>query len=357
MIIFKTIEINGFRNIKHCKFEDLRDLNILIGPNNCGKTNFLEFISSLSTNLNYGKPSRYLCPECEKFSKDHADIDGVSFILSTNNSTEDFYLKNPDQDIEIKFLLNKDYINQFASFILLEQQKKLKSNPCNSMEDEIIMKQPRLGNRWLLFPVHCSPFIYGSIIEKIKGSILYCPEKRLETYKQKKFVDYIREKRLTTTQRREWIDFLQKIIDPRINDERAENLIIKVNGINFEDEISKQGSGVRSLVCLAIDILSSPEKEIILIDEPELGLSPLVKQEFLKFLLKQSETKQIFIATQDPTFVNPVLWDSNRVGVYFYSIIKEAFVKIDLKQNQEDPSTFAGYLPHTVSLKKNSHLC
>jgi len=38
MIIFETIEIWNFRNIKHVKLEGLKDLNIFIGPNNCGKT-------------------------------------------------------------------------------------------------------------------------------------------------------------------------------------------------------------------------------------------------------------------------------------------------------------------------------
>ena len=82
-------------------------------------------------------------------------------------------------------------------------------------------------------------------------------------------------------------------------------MIRKVDGEDFETPISEQGSGVRSLACLVVDILFSDD-EIVLIDEPELGLNPLVKQESLKFLLTESKERQIFIATQDPTFVN--LW-------------------------------------------------
>ena len=157
--------------------------------------------------------------------------------------------------------------------------------------------------------------------------------------------------KLRGSQKRRWIDFLSKIVDAKIDDERYENLIRKIDGKDFETKISEQGSGVRSLVCLAVDILFSRDKKIVLIDEPELGLNPFVKQEFLNFLLNESKERQIFIATQDPTFVNPVLWRNKNVSVYFYSVIDEKFYKIDLKQNQEDPNTFAGYLPHTVSLK------
>lgn len=145
------------------------------------------------------------------------------------------------------------------------------------------------------------------------------------------------------------VDFL-KIVDPRIDDERYENLIMKIDNEDFETSIIEQGSGVRSLICLASDILFSDAK-IVLIDEPELGLNPFVKQEFLKFLLDESKNKQIFVATQDSTFVNPVLWKNGEVSVYFYSSIDVDFKRIDLKQNQEDPEVFAGYLPHTTTLK------
>ncbi len=92
-------------------------------------------------------------------------------------------------------------------------------------------------------------------------------------------------------------------------------------------------------------------KPIVIIDDPELGLNPLAKQEFLKFLIGESQNKQIFIATQDPTFVNPVLLGKGKVSIYLYSVYDDAFRKINMTQNEEDPNSFAGYLPHTVSLK------
>uniref|UniRef100_A0A7V3KPS3 ATPase AAA-type core domain-containing protein n=1 Tax=candidate division WOR-3 bacterium TaxID=2052148 RepID=A0A7V3KPS3_UNCW3 len=346
MIVFKSIELKGFRNINHIRIKDLRDLNIFIGPNNCGKTNFLEFISNLSSRLNLG--GRYLCNECENFRKSKG-IESVYLSLST----EDFYLKDPSQRMEATLLLNDESVNELVPNVLAKQREKLKfnqSSPCKSYKDEIVMEQMDTDTP-LLYAEHYSPFIHEEIIKKVKESILYCQEKRLQSYKDKDFTQYIRERRLTAAQKQRWINFLQKIVDPRINDERYENLIMKIDGKDFETEISKQGSGVRSLVCLAVDILFNPDKRVVLIDEPELGLNPFVKQEFLKFLLNESKEKQIFIATQDPTFVNPVLWKNNNVAVYFYSVISGEFMKIDLNQNQEDPNTFAGYLPHTVSLK------
>jgi ABC-type uncharacterized transport system ATPase subunit len=343
MILFRSVELNGFRNIKHAKLEDLRNLNILIGPNNCGKTNFLEFIAGLSNKLIWGVSC--LCGQCNSFIQTT-----THGCLGLSLSPDDFYMRDPNKKMEVKLLLNEEHVDRLVPNVMAGQRKLLPEIGCNFVKEEIVMKQTSEGSTYLN-PEHWSPFIQKDIVTKVVGSVLYCPSLRLQSYRNKELADYVRERRLTLKQKRNWIDFLQKIVDPRINDERNENLIIKDHGEYFEAEISKQGSGVKSLACLAADILSSPDKKVILIDEPELGLNPFVKQEFLKFLLDESKEKQIFIATQDPTFVNPTLWKNDEVAVYFYSVIDEKFVRIDLGQNQEDPNTFAGYLPHTVSLR------
>ena len=83
-----------------------------------------------------------------------------------------------------------------------------------------------------------------------------------------------------------------------------------------------------------------------------MGLNPSGKQAFLKFLLDKSKEKQIFISTHDSTFVNPLLWDNQGVAVYLHSVAEKKFVRVNLKESENDPNTFAGYLPHTTSLKQ-----
>lgn len=344
MMIFRDIEIKNYRNIKHAELKDLKDLNIVIGPNNCGKTNLLEFIQSLGK-LELGG-CEYLCPECEDFRKSDSDV----MCLSLTPGYNDFYLKDRGTQMMVELSLDEEQINQLVPRVLKKQKEKLKNASCGQSSNHIVMEKPH--DAYGLNAEHFSIFIHRDIIDEIKRNILYCPERRLQNYKEKDFVEYVRERKLRSSQKRKWIDFLNKIVDAKIDDEKYENLIRKVDGVDFETPLSEQGSGVRSLACLAVDILFSDAK-IVLIDEPELGLNPLVKQEFLNFLLDESKERQIFIATQDPTFVNPILWKDkkDRVSVYFYTPIEEKFIKIDLKQNQGDPNTFAGYLPHTTSLK------
>jgi predicted ATP-dependent endonuclease of OLD family len=345
MKIFSGISVNYYKNIKHADLNGLGDLNIVIGPNNCGKTNLLAFIQSLGT-LQPGSGVDYLCPECKETGKRDSEI----CSLSLNLGLDDYYRKEREQtETKVSFLLEEEQINILVPRILEKQKKKLETNSCRQIDNSIIMERPH--NAWSCIAKHFSIFIHRDIIEEIKRNILYCPEQRLQSYKEKDFRDYIQEKKLRSSQKKKWIDFLNKIVDAKIDDEKYERLIRKLNGIDFETSLSEQGSGVRSLACLAVDILFSDAK-IVLIDEPELGLNPFVKQEFLNFLLEESRDRQIFIATQDPTFVNPILWrdKDRRVSVYIFSPTEEKFVKIDLNQNQEDPNTFAGYLPHTTSL-------
>ncbi|MCK4734195.1 MAG: AAA family ATPase, partial [Methanophagales archaeon] len=289
MMIFRDIEIKNYRNIKHAELKDLKDLNIVIGPNNCGKTNLLEFIQSLGK-LELGG-CEYLCPECEDFRKSDSDVMCLSLTLGYN----DFYLKDRGTQMMVELSLDEEQINQLVPRVLKKQKEKLKNASCGQSSNHIIMEKPH--DAYGLNAEHFSIFIHRDIIDEIKRNILYCPERRLQNYKEKDFVEYVRERKLRSSQKRKWIDFLNKIVDAKIDDEKYENLIRKVDGVDFETPLSEQGSGVRSLACLAVDILFSDAK-IVLIDEPELGLNPLVKQEFLNFLLDESKERQIFIATQ-----------------------------------------------------------
>ena len=45
--MIKSIEIEGFRSLRHVRL-DLRPLNVLIGPNQSGKTNILDALDFLA---------------------------------------------------------------------------------------------------------------------------------------------------------------------------------------------------------------------------------------------------------------------------------------------------------------------
>jgi len=345
MIIFQELYVSGFRNIKEVKLENLKDLNIFIGPNNCGKTNLLELLNYFSK-LSCGKALKPLCGECAKFYEN-----SKTECFNVSISYDDFYLKDIKRKVVIKFSFKEETINQLVPGILEKLKKELENAQCpEAGKPEIYLESSNLG----LYCKHLSYFLHSDLMEEFRNWILYCPGGRLQAYKGKDFAKYIREKRLSGAEMRKLIDFIARFVDPKICDYRYEDLIRVIDDVELTVKITEQGSGVRSLICLVADILSARDFRILLIDEPELGLNPHAKHEFLKFLLELADEKQVFMVTQDPTYVNPVLWRDyeSKVSVYLFSLIDEKFVKIDLQQNKEDPETFAGYLPHTASLKK-----
>lgn len=347
MIIIKKLEIEKFKGIKHSKLDKLGDLNILIGPNNCGKTNVLRAINKLSE-LEYGGAYGY--PLCEICNKGLPQIDGNIIGYRFPYSRVESYLEKGKT--KISFLLNKEWFNRFVPGAM-QGQKKLLSSFIN---DETIFKDHVKEDLTFgssdsgLYGEHFSVFASSDILEELKRSILFCPEARLEGYKDKNFGEFVKEKITRGAQYRRWIKFLRDIVDLKIIDYKNTEIVREVEGEEIVKSYKEQGSGVRSLVCLSADILFTDAK-IVLIDEPELGLNPWPKQELLKFILGESRSKQIFMATHDPTFVNPTLLKNSNVAVFFYSAIGEEFVKIDLNESKEDPDTFAGYLPHTTALR------
>lgn len=191
-----------------------------------------------------------------------------------------------------------------------------------------------------------------------KFEVLNVEDLRLSTYKGKSISEYLlTSRRFAITDQQKLIKFLQSTADPNISNleqipisetKQALNLITR--GISAS--MNEQGSGVRSAICLAWDIIATKDGSILLIDEPEMGLHPSAELELLKLLIEESKGKQIFLATHDPTFVNPVIWDENkeRISVFLYSPPKEEFMNVDLGHDA-NPVLFAGFLPHTESLK------
>jgi AAA15 family ATPase/GTPase len=181
MKIIEDLDVENFRNIKHARLENMKDLNILIGPNNCGKTSILELISSFSR-LIQGRSYFYLCQECNRLRD---KIGGITLPLKP----EDFYLKKDPREIKVKlkFSLNPDSINKLVSGRVLEKQReKQKEIVCKNTKNQIEMENPG-DYSYNLYGKHFSPFIHNDIIEEVKRSILYCPEGRLQSYQGKGF--------------------------------------------------------------------------------------------------------------------------------------------------------------------------
>ena len=271
---------------------------------------------------------------------------------------------------DAKKILRDNFAEYYINFLSSLLNKGNEEELLNHLKEDV---KNSLFTVKLVFNINAIPAEHISVLHEVqnKKTIFYeitdnvvdCPDSRLRGYKDKSYSDYISGARSFTGKDLEKLEeFICKVVGPPINVmfNNAQNAVSLVFD-GFEIPIDEQGSGLRSVIGPAWDILAAKEGSIVIIDEPELGLHPSAKQEFLKKLLEEAENKQIFIATHDPTFVNPEIWqefiremnlEKFSVKVLLYSFYTQSFKNVDLYQSKEDPETFAGYLPHTTSLKK-----
>lgn len=368
MKFLTDVEIKHFKNIEHAHLKGLSHVNICIGPNNCGKSNLLRAINKLAF-IERGADIRPFCKTCNHIVNES----NWFFSWVCAKDSRDAYENKLEP--EIIFSFNEIYLKSFEQYQnsvdkLLQRSKQLYDKLTHikgiSIEKKDIASIANFvqhvgedwGNKISLQGYKGSAgfrSLHGSLmnqttVNEIKTGILECPELRLEGYKGQKIVEYIKNKDLIDTDLRSVQEGVRNIVDSNLTDYKATSLSYIRGPNGFLTPISEQGSGVRSVVCLMSDAISEKDKKIILIDEPELGLNPAAKRELMDFLKEETKEKQIFIATHDPQFANPKLWSDREPSVYLFSIFKNEFVKIDLNMNAEDPNTFAGYLPHTMSL-------
>ena len=382
MILLESLYVQNYKKIREYSLKSFKDLNIFIGPNNCGKTSILESINCLNKIDGSDSVSVY-CEDdfCSKiqtaynnsnYSKKGLKINGVTCKMQENdqylrkklitikylfssavicNEFFEAYNINDDQFFSnIKNVINNDNSNKNIHNAVEHLLKRNEDNPIATYNPRHTLFLKQFFNGTPAQIPDISLFSVSAIFEFIRKRVCHIEDNRLQNYKNKNPLDYLRDKDLSGDKMDALIKFLKRTVDSEIENYKTSSFnLVKNDG--FITSISEQGSGIRSLICLIADILSAEADSIILIDEPELGLNPSAKQEFLKFLIDMSKQNQIFITTHDPTFVNPIIWEAESTAVYLYSIIEKSFKKVNLNENNSDPATFAGYLPHTTSLK------
>lgn len=342
--------------MKSACLNDLRDLNILIGPNNCGKSSIIELIELLEKMQSHDHA--FKCHKCEemrsKIAHNRIPNPYPTAGLSLQTTPRMKYLGK--RKIKVTFNLAREKIDEVIS-----QESQQIASPFFETDAEaqahrefslVFSEQPN----GLVISEHSFPYSQTdlTLIKEKLLQILKIPEGRLSQYKNELITDYIRNKQIRADIMAKWLDIQREIGDSQIGTYNTTSLdfVRKTEDEDFVTPITEQGSGVRSISCLIADILSKDQAKIVLIDEPELGLNPAGKHALLRFLTRESAEKQVFITTHDPTFANPILWGRDHVALFMFSPVSNCFEKIDLDQSKEDPSTFGGFLPHTTSLKR-----
>ncbi|MCD4794456.1 MAG: AAA family ATPase [Bacteroidales bacterium] len=299
-----SIEIKGYKSIKEAKVE-LRPVNILIGANGAGKSNFISFFDFLN-NIYNQKLKEYVALRGENkilhngkkitqtiysnISFDN-DSDAYSFSIQLGEegfifSEEDLWYQNNHWDISNfnpEAQVKKEGFNNKANYIRnhLENLKKYhfhdtsKNSPftetCDIENDSYFLYETGKNISAFLFRIQMeNQIVYNRIVKTIQSIAPF-------------FSNFFFEPNSEGLMRLQWQD-------------KYSSTVYGANDLS---------DGTLRFIALTVLFMQPNLPDSIIIDEPELGLHPLAIAKFagmVKSVAKKGT--QVIVATQSTDFIS-----------------------------------------------------
>lgn len=304
------IKINGFKSIEHADIE-LKMINVLIGSNGSGKTNFISVLSLLQA-LIAGDLQNYVT---RKGGPD-------AFLHWGRKQTEQMSLEFYFGNNGYRFSLIPTANNQFmiadeAFYWNVNGWNKLL--PAGNMEsawkdgtgtgiDDYV--KPLLKNQnWRVYHFHdTSDSAYVKQLQGINDNIELAADAR----NLAAFLYRLREteqsayQRIVRTVQMAAPYFNDFVLRPNPLSPEKIALEWKADGSDVPFIAAQLSDGTLRFICLATLLLQPTElqPETILIDEPELGLHPYAIQLLAAMIKKAAKKRQIIVSTQSVELLN-----------------------------------------------------
>ena len=310
------VHLKGYKSIRDLEIDFKTGLNIIIGPNGSGKTNFLEGLidlalipkfndkSFISVEFYFGNDNIILW-SIEIIKVNHIDF---SFVekLSIGKSTvskNGKLLRNFDDVFEsynfLKEYLKQDFYKIFLpvkidfgiiqNVSFLDSSSNFKINFNNKTVD---------GRYWQ------SPF------EKNIFNDFDFSKNKFEKFNDKQFIKELSIKPILIEKLKKFTPIKDlKIKQPFLFTKLDSIKEVGVDNLFFDFKINNSwhpwkelSDGTKRLFNIVTQILS--RECLILIEEPELGIHPDQLYKLMDFLKEQSKEKQIIITTHSPDVLN-----------------------------------------------------
>lgn len=314
----KTISIQNYKSITDLRDFELKNINILIGSNGVGKSNFISFLALLkqiaNINLQGFVAEKAGANNFLHFGRRISPFMSGSLVFDSNNA----YIFELKPDTEDSFYFSKEIAAFYSSRWHTNEPESLGYK--ESKLDEMIKS-------------HQHKFSYGGIPEYVKKAL-----RDFEVYhfhdtgpnSPFKITCDINDNRFL---RKDGSNIAAFLLDLK---ERHPLALMKIEGVvkqiapffdrfvleplkrnpeKIKLEWREKGSdeyfnadqlsdGTLRMIALATLLLNPEPPETIIIDEPELGLHPAAIQKLAGLIQKASVKSQIIISTQSVTLVN-----------------------------------------------------
>ena len=301
----KKLTLKGFKSIESLTDFELRPLNVLIGANGSGKTNFVDFFRLL----------RAMADESlQKFVTEHGGADGFFYLgpkhtpqitarLDFGQNTYEFQL-SPTASGQMMIDHETTLVQEGAAKIF--GGGRLESD-LRYLPQDVPLLYAAVPN-WTVYHFHDTSLLAGMRREQsvrdraalrhdasnIAAFLLKLREEHKGSY------DLVRD-----TVRMIAPFFDDFILEPETKgQEEKVRLEWRQKGSDYPFQAYQLSDGTIRFICLVTALLQPHLPATIVIDEPELGLHPFAIGLLANLLQSASERTQVIVSTQSPALLD-----------------------------------------------------
>lgn len=314
--MIEQIQIENYKSIKNAKLE-LRNLNVLIGANGAGKSNFISFFELLQSLLNQ-RLGNYILS--------HGGIDRILYqgrkqsdyirsLIDFKNTNAFFFKLRPTSNNKAYIEYSGDYFNNQQDSTKDYVKRWHVTHWDNAVEEsEILHKQEwRAGYlRAFLRSFTVYHFHDTSLNSPMRGICDINDNERLR-HDASNLAAYLYRLQQTEPQTFKLIEGVIRSIAPyfkqfKLRPNPINPTLIALEWEEVESDMyldaSSLSDGTLRFIALTTLLLQPDLPETVIIDEPELGLHPAAINKLAALIRTASRKNQIIIATQSVNLVN-----------------------------------------------------
>lgn len=375
-LFLKEVTLSGYKSINEV-YIDLKDgLNIIIGKNAAGKTNFLNFLNTILS-LKYDSLNNFtsklifyngkeISLESSKYItsddilKEHSLNPTVNNKLKISGKTIKGKESNEGESIQKKLIENNILFNNTLLCHGIPKEYLIVDKPFSfKIQKDIIKSNELISNirdsftPYFVRRILLNIFINGVKSEKVKDFDLTIIKNDLNSVFEKVETIRLKLKKYSPIEDLRFSKNYNIFLSDDKEDFILNNLFIefKIDGNwlpfnNLSDGTKRLFYIISETVEFEDEVIARPtntgsfrDKElvsrIILIEEPELGIHPHQFHKLMEFLKEESEDKQILITTHSPQALDALKEDElDRIIITYSTNPKEGTKLRHLNKNE-----------------------
>lgn len=319
MASLDKITLSGFKSIKELRDFKLNKLNVLIGANGAGKSNFVDFFRLLRAMADDG---------LQKFVMSSGGADG--FFFNGPKETRQFTAHLRFGPNEYRFALEPTVSGEMMIHseattytggrypgVWHEYGGGVKESRLSTWKGRTSQWGNYLSSEayvfnsvssWVVYHVHDTS---STAPMRRDCSVRDFRELRPDAGNIAAFLLRMREENSPRYQRiRETVQLIAPFFDDFILDSQSKGdhetvrLEWRQKGGSFPFQPWQFSDGTIRFICLATALMQPTPPSTIVIDEPELGLHPVAIEAFTALLHEASERSQLVVSTQSPNLLD-----------------------------------------------------